>query len=265
MRFEKMAISLVLISLTIPALAQRVKRKGTTPININKKQPQQIIYTLEQLAGKWQEMKRTGKGNNPIEIEDTLFLNFLNRNEVLSQEGKNPTLSGTAQIDPGNVLLVAGDVYTILSLNKEQMVLREDNSTITHTFAKVESFWHESAGAAAIVQPLYDTPKAFILEEVMGQWSVYRRQAKPGEVNPPTTIIKYLKLLEKTDATHAKGEVTFYVSEKSQTLPCTATVNGTQMEITAEGNKWTVYVYKADGKELVFGDADVMLYYAKPM
>ncbi len=53
------------------------------------------------------------------------------------------------------------------------------------------------------------------LSEVMGKWMVYRKQAKPGAINPPVNIIQYIKITDSTSENTANGEITFYQTDKS--------------------------------------------------
>ena len=79
------------------------------------------------------------------------------------------------------------------------------------------------------------------------------------------SVIKYLKIQKKVDASTLTGEVTIYQKEKSQELPCTITLHKTGIQVTAGANSWYLPIYKADGKELVFGNVELMLNYCKPM
>lgn len=97
----------------------------------------------------------------------------------------------------------------------------------------------------------------------MGKWMVYRKDAKPGVINPPVNIIQYLKITDSTDENTAKGEVTFYQTDKSITVPCKIKVTNAGLDIEAGDYSWSLFVYKANKKELIFGDAAVLLYYSK--
>jgi hypothetical protein len=66
----------------------------------------------------------------------------------------------------------------------------------------------------------------------------------------------------KNDNT-ATGEIMFYKTEKLETLPATFVLEGERLKISTDNNTWNMTLYKADGKELIFGDASLM-YYSKP-
>jgi hypothetical protein len=256
----------------VPAVfAQRVKRKGTTPIDVSKNKRQGsdgkplVEFTVEQLTGKWQEIRRTYKNNSPENFTDTNYLNFTTPGKVTTRTGNNQaSMVGDASIEPGNTLLAAADVYTILSINDSVLVL-DDQEYLIHTLKKTNEFWYETLGNLSVKQNVYKEPLSISIADIMGKWGVYKREAKPGAIHPPTNIIRYLKITEKTTESTAKGEITFYQSEQSKVLPCTIKTTNAGIDITAGAFNWNLFVYKADGKEFIFGDTDVMVYFAKQL
>ena len=78
-------------------------------------------------------------------------------------------------------------------------------------------------------------------------------------------LIRYLKVKSKVNETTLTGLITVYQKEKSEELPCTITVYKTGMQIVAGTYSWYLPIYKADGKELVFGNVELMLNYCKPL
>jgi hypothetical protein len=267
---KKLLLSALFFCLFVASFAQRVKRKGTTPIDIsrNKKQEggSQPSFSIEQLTGKWQETLRTYKNNSPENFIDTNFLNFTSVGKVTTRTGTNQgSMVGEAAVEqPGNTLLAAADVYTILSISDSTLIL-DDQEYLIHTFKKTYEFWYETLGKTSVKQEQYKTPVTVKIADVMGKWGIYKKEAKPGSVHPPTNIIRYLKITEKKGENTAAGEITFYQSEQSKLLPCTVEITTTGMDISAAGYNWSLFVYKADRKELVFGDTGVILYFAKPL
>jgi hypothetical protein len=270
MLIKKMVVGGIFMLLIPSIFAQRVKRKGTTPIDISKNKGQvnnqQVEFTTEQLVGKWQEIRRTYKNDSPDNFTDTNFLNFTSPGKVTTRTGNNQaSIVGEVLIEqPGNTLLAAGDVYTIMSINDSIMIL-DNQEYFIHTFKKTNEFWYETFGKLSVKQDVYKDPVSIKIADVMGKWGIYKREAKPGAIHPPTNIIRYLKITEKTGENTAKGEITFYQSEQSKVLPCTIKTTNAGIAITAGEVSWSLFVYKADGKELIFGDRDVMVYFAKPL
>ncbi len=268
MQIKKISSLLLLVVFTTTITAQKVKRKGVQPIDVSKnKRPgkkQPPVFTMVQLAGKWQEISRTDKSGNPVYFTDTIFLNFTGANKVITRDaGSMTSMTGAASIEePGNVLMAAADVYTILSVSDSQAIL-DNQENYLHTLKKTNQFFYETYGKLAVNQNSYKDPVSITLADVLGKWMVYRKEARPGTVNPPVNIIQYLKITDSTGENMAKGEITFYQTDKSTELPCIIKVTNAGMEITAGSYNWSLFVYKADKKELVFGDAQVLLYFAK--
>jgi ribosomal protein L35AE/L33A len=102
------------------------------------------------------------------------------------------------------------------------------------------------------------------MSRLVGNWFIYRRLAKPGAVDPNTWLIKYLNIQAKKSETEGIGEISCYRMETSQQIPCTITLKGTTLQITAKSLNWKFSVYQADGKNLVFGGEE-LLYYSKPL
>ena len=111
----------------------------------------------------------------------------------------------------------------------------------------------------------YKEPISVKLADIKGKWVVYKREAKPGTVNPPSTIINNVNILNITGENIATGEITFYQSDKSEMLPCTIKLTNAGFEVRADKYNWKLFAYKLDKNELVFGETDVLLYFAKRM
>jgi hypothetical protein len=261
------SIACTLTLATAHAQRQGVKRKGVTPVNVGNKPETKFTYDykLEQFKGKWQEVKRNYKNNNPAPVTDTIFLYFKDDNKVETKDGSKTYIKGEAAIEaPGNILVAAADIYTIVSVSNDMIVL-DDGDEFIHTLKKVNRFWSETVGKDPVSQEAFDNPIHASAPNLVGNWAVYRRQAAPGAVEANTMLIKHLKIKEATSEHTATGEITCYTNEKSETLPCTVTINGSAIDISTATYKWNFPVYKADGKELVFGTKGKLLYFAKPL
>ncbi|HMJ47312.1 MAG TPA: hypothetical protein VK498_08280 [Ferruginibacter sp.] len=252
-----------LTAITLSAESQKlkVKRKGVEPLDVTKNPPtNSSMYSLNQFTGKWQEVSRTDGRNSAVGFKDTLFYNFSDKGEVFSRDGVNMSLMGEALIDPGNVLVAAADVFTIKSMNKNQVVL--DDGEYIHTLVRKNGFWYETLPTNEIVPEKFNSPVAVNASALSGKWKVYRRAAQPGTTDK--VLIRILNVSNINNDNSATGEITFYKTEKLEMLPCSITLDGSRMHISTEKNTWNFTVYKADGKDLVFGDASLM-YYCKPL
>ena len=254
--------------ITTCLFSQRVKRKGTEPIDISKqKRPGANVkrFTMAQLIGKWQEISRDSKSNITIRYTDTIFLNFVDSNTVFTKQGNETSMKGGASIDAtNNELIAAADIYIIVSVTDSLLVL-DNQENILHTLKKTDHFLYETFGKKKTVIVNYKEPISVTMADLKGKWIVYKREAKPGTVNPPSTIINYVNIINITDENTATGDITFYQSEKSEILPCTIKVTNADFKIRADKYNWNLYVYKQDKNELVFGETDVLLYFAKKL
>lgn len=261
LKFLSALVFLTVITLSAESQKMKVKRKGVTPLDVTKNPPaNSSMYSLNQFTGKWQEVSRTDLKNNAVGFKDTLFYNFSSKGEVFSRDGVNMSLMGEALIDPGNVLVAAADVFTIRSMNNNQVVL--DDGEYLHTLVRKNGFWYETLPTTAVMPERFITTVPVKASALAGKWKVYRRAAQPGTTD--RTLIRILNVQEIKNDNTATGEIMFYKTEKLETLPCTITLDGERMRISTEKNTWSVNVYKANGKELVFGD-DSLMYYCKPL
>ncbi|MBL0356739.1 MAG: hypothetical protein IPP72_07480 [Chitinophagaceae bacterium] len=266
MQIKKIITFLLLLLITGSITAQRVKRKGVNSIDISKnKRPgtkQEPEFSTTQLVGKWQEVYRTDKNSIPAGFTDTIYLNFLSANKVITRDGNSMNMAGDAMIESGNILQAAADTYTIISIADSQLVL-DNQDNLIHTFKKTEEFIFDTYGKNPVKKEDFTDPVPVSMADVKGNWMVYRKVAKPGAINPPVNIIQYLKITDSTGENTAKGVITFYQTNKSTELPCTIKITNAGLDITSGDFSWSLFAYKADKKELVFGDAAVLLYYAK--
>lgn len=252
-----------LSTITLCAESQKVKvvRKGVTPMDVTKKTPLNVsAYSLSQFAGRWQEVSRTDTKNAPVSFKDTLFYNFSGE-KVFSRDGVTMSMTGEAAIDPGNVLVAAADVFTIRSMTDNQVVL--DDGDYLHTLVRKKEFWYEALPTNNVVPEKFTKPVAVNASALLGKWKVYRREAKPGSENH-RILMRTLNVTEIKDDKNANGDLTFYQTEKLETLPFTIMLNGEKIHIATAKDSWNYKVYKADGKELIFGDKSLM-YYCKPL
>ncbi|MES2848079.1 MAG: hypothetical protein V4685_03410 [Bacteroidota bacterium] len=260
-------LSLLLLPVASTTDAQKVTRKGMPPIDVSKNKTgrskkKASLYNIGQFNGKWQEISRMSKWENAIDFTDTIYLHFIDTGKVVTRNGITSNMRGQAQIEDPNTLLTAGDVYTILSLTDSVAVL-DDGEGAIHTLKRTNLFHFENYGKVAVKQDEYSDPVPVSLSEVLGKWMVYRKQAKPGAINPPVNIIQYIKITDSTSENTANGEITFYQTDKSTQMSCVVKVTNAGLDVIAGDFSWSLFVYKLNKKEMVFGDAAVLLYYSK--
>lgn len=243
-------------------VVKKVSRKGVAPKTIKKTVPT-TTYTIEQFAGKWQEMARYDRSTNRrVGFNDTLFYTFSGDN-VSTRDGVNMSMKGKASIEPVNQLLAAADVFDIWSLKNDQAVL-DDGDKYVHTLIKVKKFWYEDLPTTEVSLEKFTEPISINAGALKGKWLIYRRNAGPGAIANDAILIKLLNVTDIKDQNTAIGNVTWYQAERSEEIPCTIYIDGKNMRIVSERNTWSVNVYKADGTELVFG-TEALMYFAKPV
>ena len=262
-----MKLKLFLLVLFIPcysltANAQKVKRKGVT-INQPVKKGPVAKYSLGQLDGKWQEVKRISiKSKEPIDFSDSLLMNFYDgKVELKDATSMRMSMTGSAQIDAPNLLAVAGDIYSIRSLDKTKLVI--DDGEFTRELQKKDQFYYETVGKIKIEKDSLSMPVAIDIKNVKGKWIVYSRQAAPGATSQQTALIKSLDITSISEDGIAFGQAVFYTSDITKVLPCQLITKGYEIKIVTDAYIWNFYTYKADGTEFVFGEKGKLVYYSK--
>lgn len=240
------------------------KRQGSRPVVVNK-QPAtpQPNYKIEQFMGKWQEISRTGKQKSKAIITDTLLIQVTHPDKVETREGTKNIIKGNISIEPGDILIVAADIYKIISATEKQIVL-DDQEGFIHTFAKTELFTYETFGKNTVTTEQYDKPVSVTMEQIQGKWFVYKKEAKPGVIAQETWLIKEIKINPATEQTSA-GEITLYNYSKTETRPCTVSIKNNMVIISTEGHEWKYMVYKISATEWIFGNHDELMFHAKPV
>lgn len=243
--------------------AQRVKRKGVQPVQTGSKGNKSLSpYTLDQLQGKWQEVSRYASNSvKAVDFPDSLLLKFENNKvELKDVISMNMSLKGVAQIE-GDILTVAGDTYTILSLDKNMLVL--DDGEFTKKLQHKEQFYYETLGKISVTSDSMNTPITIDPKNVEGKWMVYRRQALAGSVMEDAVVIKSLDIFPGNTIGSATGQVVCYKTDVSESFPCRIIFGKGNIQVITDKYTWDFTTYKADGNEFVFGEAGRLLYYAK--
>ena len=260
----------ILFSGSLLAQAYKVKRKGVQPIDVSKTPTTSTtnagansLYTINQLNGKWQEVRRISGNNSSAAFTDTMLILVNNgRGFIKSDESMVMTMQGTASIEGSNTLAIAGDTYSIKKLSDRGLMLADDNET--HILRRVPYFTYENAGKDSIVLPRYEVKENINLKNVSGKWQVYRRQAKPGFITENTMLIKYLTISNYNDDGTATGEIVTYNGDNiMQTSPATVSFSGGKLHISTDKGAWHYDVYRADDHEFIFGDSGGVMNYAK--
>ena len=245
-------------------VGQKPIRKGMLPISKTvvhtDPAPQ---YEIRNLNGKWQEIKRITARNERKEFADTLMLMLSNGHGILkSSNDMNMVMKGEASVESGNMLSVAGSEFTLLGYSGSYLTLKDEEG-MTRSLKRVKRFYGETVGKDSIKLPVYTTPVNAEAALLNGKWDVYRRDAEPGFITNTTTLVRSISF-NTISGNGGTGEVTTYTgSDNSITSPMKFSVNGSTLTISTDKQDLTVSVYKADGKEFVFGRSGAILSFAK--
>ena len=240
--------------------AQRVVVRGRNHQKIKTvKNPP--VYTMDQLTGKWQEVRRKNINGGPVDFTDSLQLNFNKRDSVIVRDGITMSHRGFANVTE-NKLAVAGDSYSINSLSKNTLVINDGE--YLREFTRRKKFHYENMGKIVIPRDNLSDPVAIDGKKLTGKWYVYRTQAAPG-VTEDSAIIKNIRLVETYSNGSAKGEITFTKNAVTQTIPFEASFEKGIMTLVTISQTWHLSAYKADGKEFIFGNQGGLVYFSKKL
>ena len=251
----------LIFAVNFSGLAQ-VVRKGMKltkpPMPVEAK----ALYSIEPMTGKWQEISRMS-GNETQDFTDTLLLDIKNgKGTVKDATSMSMAMTGAAMIDAPDILDIGGYGYKIKDLSESTLVLQDDD--YVHRLKKVSSFYLENVGKDSITQANYFVPVNADMELLKGKWNVYRRQAAPGFITENTVLVKSFSILSGAGNTGSGEIVTFNSGTNiSENFPCVITLVGDgQLKVTSMKGDMIFNIYKADGKELVFGDEKGVMSYA---
>ena len=260
----KLILSVILSFAIITVMAQKPIRKGMPPITRVSPPPTKAFYNLEQLAGKWQEVKRTPlKSKESIPFSDTLLMQFYDSNKVEIKDATSMrmTMRGDAYIDPPYNLIAAGDEYFIRAVDKDRLLL--DDGVNLKELHKTDKFYFETLGKLTIPTDTLNTPVKYETRNLVGKWIVYRRQAIAGSVDSDAVVIKSLEILPSNTIGSATGTVVCYKTDITEAYPCRIIYGDANILVITDKYVWEFSTYKANGSEFVFGEAGRLLYYAK--
>ena len=253
---------LCLFSLSTSLNAQKPVRKGVIIKQVPGRVPA-AKYSISQLNGKWQEVKRTPiKGKTAIAFSDTLLMSFdKDKVELKDATSMKMTMQGTAEISAPNSLIVAGDIYSIRSLDKTKLVI--DDGEFIRELHKKDQYYYETFGKIKVERDSFSHPINIDLNNMKGKWIVYSRQAAPGATSEQTALIKSLEINNVSADGIAFGQVTYYVVDITKTISCQLVTKDGELRIVSEAYIWNFFAYKADNTEFVFGETGKLIYFTK--
>jgi hypothetical protein len=88
-------------------------------------------------------------------------------------------------------------------------------------------------------------------------------QANAGAVAGDALVIKSIEIFNSNRQGSATGKMVFYQGRQTTAEDCKVVYNTTGILVITDTHNWSFNLYNADGKDLVFGEKDQFLYYAK--
>jgi hypothetical protein len=255
---------LIFFSASLNILAQgKPVRKGVSPVNTTSSSNKELSLSIEQLQGKWQEVKRVlVNQTESLAFTDSLLIRFSqNKVEIKDVTSMRMTMKGLAEIAAPNILIAAGDEFTVKSVTKDHLIISDGE--FVRTLEKRDQYAYESYGKNGISIDSMNTPISFDPKNITGKWYVYRRQANAGAVAGDAFVIKSLEIFNSDRQGSATGKVAFYQGGQTTAEDCKIVYNTTGILVITDTHTWDFNLYKADGKDLVIGEKDQLLYYAK--
>lgn len=249
-------------AIALPSFAQRVKRKGVEPVQINQKKEKTLQFTIAQFTGKWMELSRADAAGKTMAFSDTIFFEITADAKATIKQGNHSRMVGEAAIEsPGNELLLVTDAFTIQKLETDKLWLMDDENGL-HYFEKQTAFWMETMTQQTIAEQVFVQPIEISLQKLVGTWSVYRKQSKPGAA----TGVVLVNRVEISAINETSGKGLVVVTQNEKTVQLTASFLWQNQQLVAtlqDGQTLHWQVYQLTEKEWVFGDATTVLQYAK--
>ena len=128
---------------------------------------------------------------------------------------------------------------------------------------KKDQFYYETLGKLKIETDSLTHPVNIDINILKGKWLVYSRKAQPGIINEQTALIRSLNITSVSEDGIAMGEIIFYVSDVAKTSGCQVVTKNGVIKIVTDKDVWNFNVYKADGKEFIFGENGKIIYFSK--
>jgi hypothetical protein len=185
----------------------------------------------------------------------------ITKNSGEVKEGMSMNMKGEVAIDDRNSLYVAGDSYSIISVSDSQLVLNDGE--FLKTLKQVPYFYLETVGKDSVAVAEYTIPKNVLMADILGTWTVYKKEAKPGIINKDTYLVNTISILKNSNQNIATGEIIMGQDNVQQKYPCTFILKDSTLQILVDNKTLDFKTYKAADGEFVFGNKAEVLNYAK--
>ncbi len=219
-------------------------------------------YKMKQFTGRWQETEKThSKTKETVAITDTFYIRFYENGTADTKQGNSVVITGTTELFVDDYITTSANDFKIISVTPNIIVL-DDLGGFQHRFNKTDLFAYEVKQDPP--KPVTDRATAIIDlsgASLIKNWFAYKREAIPGFIKPETFMITKLNIKEKQGENYFAGEIEFAQYGKALVQTCTLVFTNNMVTISAAANTWHLEIFKADGKEMILGNKDGLVYY----
>ena len=219
-------------------------------------------YKMKQFTGRWQETEKTNsKTKETVAVTDTFYIRFYENGTADTKQGNSVVITGTTELFVDDYITTSANDFKIISVTPNIIVL-DDLVGFHHRFTKTNLFAYEvkkdpPKPVADTAKPIIDLSGASLIKN----WFAYKREATPGFIKSETFMISKLNIREKQGENYFAGEIEFAQYGKALVQTCTVGFANNMVTISAAANTWHLEVFKADGKEMILGKKDELVYY----
>ncbi len=219
-------------------------------------------YKMKQFTGRWQETEKIeSKTKEKVAVTDTFYIRFYENGTADTKQGNSVVITGTTELFADDYITTSANDFKVISVTPNTIVL-DDLVGFQHRFTKTGLFAYEVKKDPS--KPVIDTAKPIIDfsgASLIKNWFAYKRQATPGFISPETFMISKLNIKEKQGENYFTGDMEFAQYGKAFIQTCTLVFANKMVTISAEANTWHLEIFKADGKEMILGKKDGLVYY----
>jgi hypothetical protein len=205
---------------------------------------QPVAGTLSEIAGKWQEVSRSGKKNKQLSFEDTLKLEIRGDGFMLARYHKGATIIGEAELN-GNRLKFEKSDFEVVEAGPEHLVLNDKQGN--HHFVKIPEF---TSSPVARILPGVEQGKINLSSETLkGKWTIYKKT--DPDFTSATFYLKSLDVKEDKGNQTYQCTATFNNNDSVYATEATLQVIASEMLLSGKSEKIKLNVLKSDGNELI--------------
>ncbi|KXK41986.1 MAG: hypothetical protein UZ11_BCD004001624 [Bacteroidetes bacterium OLB11] len=213
-------------------------------------------YSFKDIAGKWIEATRTDKSSIVSNFKDTIYLEIRDDGFMLVRPLIGKTYFGDAEIKKNKIIL-KGETFEIDQISENLMKLK--HGKYLHRFipfSETSEPQIDFSGQAEQPKEIKTSTKS-----LLGNWTVYKKTDK--EFDTKKIYIKSLELVEVNLDNLLSGTLTVHSMNKQSSSPVTIFIEGVEMNMATDTNKYKAQMLRNDGNEMILKIGTVTYYLKK--